>query len=433
MATTPLWWDDAPPGPGPDDMPPPRADVLIVGGGYAGLSCALALAEGGADVVVVDAEMPGHGGSSRNGGQVTGGWGLIDLDAKDQGLMRERVASGLRSLTDFEATVARLGLQGCWQPTGKFVGAFAPSHLPGLARKAEWAAKAGVLDTEVVTRAEQHREVATELYHGGVRFSPGGAVQPARLLAGLLAAALRAGARVVAPVRVTGLERRAGGWRVATERGAVEVARVVVATNGYTGSATPALQRRVVPVASHIIATAPLAPEDARALIPHARPISDTARVLSYFRLSPDGRRLVFGGRASFGRVGPSAAARGLVAMMLRRFPQLAGTRITHSWQGNVAFARDRLPHMGEADGLSWAVCCNGSGVAMMTYLGERVAHRILTRPNGPVCAFDDGVVPSVEHATLPTIPLYTGRPWFVPLIGMSYRLRDRLDRLSIR
>src|SRR5690606_12971931 len=159
------------------------------------------------------------------------------------------------------------------------------------------------------------------------------------------------------------------------------------------------LQRRVVPVASYIIATEPLPEGLAERLIPKGRAVSDTARVLAYFRLSPDGRRMVFGGRASFRSLGGRAGARGLHAMMTRRFPELAGVPISHGWSGNVAFARDRLPHMGAAEGLHWAVCCNGSGVAMMSYLGDRIARRILERPNAPTCAFDGGA--------FPTIPLY--------------------------
>lgn len=419
---TPLWWDDAPLS-GGDGTLPARADVLVVGAGYAGLHCALELVRGGAEVVVIDAGRPGFGGSSRNGGQVTGGWNMIDLAAADRGAMRERVASGLASLRHFEATLAAHGLCDCYQPVGKFVAAFALRHLSGLAAKAEWAAHEGVLDARVVDPTEQESELGSAYYHGGVAFEPAGLVQPARYLAGLLAAATREGAAIVAATRLIDLERVGGGWRARTSGGALDVQRVVIATNGYTDAATPDLRRGVVPVASYIIATEPLPDGLPQRLIPKARGVSDTARVLSYFRLSPDGRRMVFGGRVSFSNVAARQAAKGLTTMMLRRFPELAGVRVTNAWSGNVAFARDRLPHMGEADGVSYALACNGSGVAMMGYLGERTARRILDRPNAPLCAFDAGEIPK--------IPLYVGKPWFVPLIGAAYHINDRLDRLT--
>lgn len=418
----PLWWQDARPAADAPEPLPGATDVVVIGGGYAGLSCAIRLALAGTDVLVLDRDAPGFGGSSRNGGQVTGGWNMIDLSAADEGAMRERVASGLESLRHFEATISELGLQDCWQPTGKYIAALAPSHLDALTREAEWATANGVAEAEVVPRADQREEIGSDYYHGGIRFTPGGLVQPARFLAGLLAAARAAGARIAGLTEVTALERARGGWRVETSRGAVSAARVVVATNGYTGPATPDLRRRVVPVSSYIIATEELPRDVARRLIPRGRPVTDTARVLSYFRLSPDGRRMVYGGRARFATPDTAKGAAGLHRMMRRVYPELREVRITHAWRGHVAFARDRLPHMGEADGMHWALCCNGSGVAMMSYLGDRVARKILDRPNAPVCAFDGGAFPS--------IPLYDGRPWFVPFFGAAYRIRDALARL---
>jgi glycine/D-amino acid oxidase-like deaminating enzyme len=106
---------------------------------------------------------------------------------------------------------------------------------------------------------------------------------------------------------------------------------------------------------------------------------------------------------------------------MSERFPQLKGARVTHSWTGNTAFTLDALPHMGEEGGLHYCLGCNGSGVAMMTYLGTQTARKIARVANAP-CAFDGPEFP--DH------PLYTGNPWFLPLVGGWYRMRDRLDRL---
>jgi len=207
---------------------------------------------------------------------------------------------------------------------------------------------------------------------------------------------------------------------VTTDRGEVAAREVVIATNGYTGDVTPALKRRVLPVASHIIATEELPPELAASLIPNGKTINDTPRGLTYYRMSPDGRRVLFGGRARFTQVEPRVSVPALHRMMTQRFPQLAGVRVTHAWTGNVAFTFDFLPHMGRSEGMHYLLGCNGSGVAMMTYLGTQTARKILGGANR---------ISALDERDFPTMPLYNGNPWFLPFVGGYFRLRDRLDR----
>ena len=191
-------------------------------------------------------------------------------------------------------------------------------------------------------------------------------------------------------------------------------------SNGYTGDITPELKRRVVPLGSYIIATEELAPDLAKSLIPNNRSMADTRRVLTYFRLSPDGKRMIFGGRARFGFTDPTETAPLLHRFMTDRFPQLKGSRITHAWTGNVAFAIDEMPHMGKRDGLHFALCCNGSGIAMMSYLGRETARKAAGLSNRQI-AFDS--------PDFPTLPFYNGNPWFLPLVGTWFRTADWLDR----
>ena len=148
--------------------------------------------------------------------------------------------------------------------------------------------------------------------------------------------------------------------------------------------------------------------------------VSDTKRVMAYFRLSPDGTRLLFGGRASFRPVSARVAAPVLHARMAEIWPELAGLRITHAWVGNVAFTFDFLPHLGQHEGVHYALGCQGSGVAMMSYLGHQAALKLAGGANRP-SAFDG--------LPFPTRPLYSGSPWFLPAVGFAYRVRDWLDR----
>ena len=270
-------------------------------------------------------------------------------------------------------------------------------------------------------RERVREEMASDYYYGGMVVEYAGKIHPSLYHKGLLAAARRAGATLCAEARVERIDTNGAGRVLHTARGAVKAGEVIVATNGYTGPLTPRLRRRILPIASHIIATEPLPADLARSLIPKGRTLSDTPRVLTYYRMSPDGTRMVFGGRARFTQVSPEVSAPLLYEMMCARFPQLRGSKVTHAWTGNTGFTFDYLPHMGVDGGLHYCMGCNGSGIAMMSYLGWQTARKIIGGSNR-ICAFD--------RPEFPTRPFYTGNPWFLPLVGAIYRAQDRLDRM---
>ena len=421
----PYWWEAyQPTAQDPLDLPQ-RVRVAIVGGGYAGLSTALEAAKQGVDCVVLEAAELGFGASTRNGGGVSGGVNVgksfsgkgLDPDSERAHAV---LADGADAFSLIERLIAEEGIDCHWRKTGRFVGAWTPAHYAGQARKIVLLNAAAKSEAYMVPRARQREEMASDYYYGGMVVERSANLHPALYYKGLLDACRKRGVAVCARAPVTQLTERAGGWLVQTERGAVQADDVVIATNGYTGGLTPALQRRVVPLASHIIATEELPPDLAASLIPKRRTLSDTRRVLCYYRMSPDGKRMIFGGRARFTPVTPQQSAPILHRFMTDRFPQLRGARITHAWTGNVAFTLDALPHMGRQGGMHYLLGCNGSGVAMMTYLGWQTARKIAGVANQP-SAFDT--------EQFPTHPLYSGNPWFLPAIGGWYRLRDNLDR----
>jgi glycine/D-amino acid oxidase-like deaminating enzyme len=206
----------------------------------------------------------------------------------------------------------------------------------------------------------------------------------------------------------------------AIDRTFVEARDVLVATDGYTTGVTPELQRRLIPVGSFIIATEPLEPDTAAGLLPKNRVAFDSKYFLHYYRVTPDWR-LLFGGRAEFRQPDESTAERTagiLRADMVRTFPELRDTRVDYSWGGNVAFTRDQMPRAGRLDGLYYAGGYSGHGVAMATYLGEQIARRMAGELfDHPL--FDDDFA---------SIPLYHGTPWFLPVVGAYYRVKDWLQ-----
>jgi len=426
---TPYWWEAIRMGEDAPGVPlPPSTDVAVVGGGYAGLSAALELARNGVAATVIEAEDLGWGASTRNGGQVSGGLnigkGLANAKARGGQSVDEMkarlLADAAQSYNHLETVIEREAIGCHYERRGRFVGAFTPKHWDGLAARVETLNRHAESGAYMVERARQREEIASDYYHGGMIVERSGAVHPALLHRGLIAAAERAGAALVARTRAGRIRREGEGLVLETSAGAIRAREVVIATNGYTGGLTPELRRRLIPVGSHIIATEPMDPARARALIPKGRTIADTRRILCYYRLSPDGTRVLFGGRARFTPAPAEASAPVLWRYMVDRWPQLRDVRVTHAWTGNVAFTFDYLPHMGRHRGIHFALGCNGSGVAMMTWLGHQTARKVLGGQNA-VTAFD------LED--FPTRPLYAGKPWFLPLVGSWYRMRDRIDR----
>jgi len=423
---TPYWWEAYTPTAGELANLPRSARVAIVGGGYAGLSAALELAKHGMDPVVLEAGELGVGASTRNGGAVSGGVNIgKSFTGRAADVGPERTERLLSDASDAFALIDRLiddeQIDCFWEKPGRFVGAWTRKHFEAQTRRLAALNSAAQSGAYMVPRERQREEIASDYYFGGMVVERSGKLHPALYYKGLLEACRRRGVAVCAKAPVTSTRQAGAEWRVETGRGAVMAGDVVIATNGYTGALTPGLRRRVVPVASHIIATEPLPQDLARSLIPKGRSLSDTKRVLCYYRMSPDGARMVFGGRARFTQVNPTVSAPVLHRYMTDRFPQLRGVKITHAWTGNVAFTLDALPHMGERDGLHYCLGCNGSGVAMMTYLGWQTARKIARIANY-ACSYDTEDFP--DH------PLYSGNPWFLPVVGGYYRLRDNLDRL---
>jgi glycine/D-amino acid oxidase-like deaminating enzyme len=423
---TPYWWEAYRPGAGELVEVPKAARVAIVGGGYAGLSAALELAKHGIDGVVLEASELGFGASTRNGGAVSGGVNIgKSFGGRTIDIGRDRVEQVLSDAADAFGLIDRLideeRIDCFWEKPGRFVGAWAKKHYTAQSRRLEALNSAAQSGAYMVPREHQREEIASDYYFGGMVVERSGKLHPALYYKGLLDACRRRGVAVCARAAAGRIARDGNGWRVETGRGTLVAGDVVIATNGYTGDLTPSLKRRIVPIASHIVATEELPPDLAASLVPKGRTLSDTKRVLCYYRMSPDNRRMVFGGRARFTQVDATVSAPILHRCMTDRFPQLRGVKLTHAWTGNTAFTLDALPHMGEEDGMHYCLGCNGSGVAMMTYLGWQTARKIAGAANY-ACAFD--------RPDFPGHPLYSGNPWFLPMVGGYYRLRDRLDRV---
>lgn len=422
----PWWWEAAEP-PARDTTLPERTRVAIVGGGYTGLSAALTLRRLGHEVVVLDAERIGWGASSRNGGMVSGGL-KVARGPLEKNFGPERAAEIARacgaSFPFIEETIAREGIDCDYVRCGRFVGAWTPKHFDTLAKTLPRIQEISGHPARMIPKGEEGGFIATTHYHGGMFAEGAGSLHPGKYARGLAAAAERAGAHLVDQVRVVAAQPEGSGFRLHTSAGEMRADTVLMATNGYSrGGPMPWLTRRLLPVASYIIATEELGEERIERLFPKRRMISDTKRVLNYYRPSPDGKRILWGGRASFAPQSPEAASPRLHAMMCAVLPELRDVKVTHAWTGNVAFTFDYLPHLGEEAGVHYAAGCQGSGVAMATWMGHNAALKMAGASNAGF---------ALDGLPFPDRALYNGNPdWFLPMVGAWYRLRDRIDRIA--
>ena len=415
----PYWWQAAPRLSGDPPVLPSDADVAIIGSGITGLNAARVLARAGRKVVVLDAAEIGHGASTRNAGFVgrTFKHGLCKLRDRYGIEFALTVYRELQGAFDcLLETIRGEGIDCGLQTLGRFMPAASPAHYEDLARELEAQKRYLGVEFEMLPKARLHEQLATDVYAGGALIDGLGGLHPGLYHAGLVRSAVAAGAALVPHTAVAGLHADADGVRVVTARGMLRARNVLVATNGYTGDLAPWIRRRVIPFDAFMIATLPLAPALVERVIPKGRVCIDTNHNPLFVRRSPDGSCILFGGLTG-SRVGnlDHKSAR-LMSMLRQLLPDLAATGIQSGWTGRCAATFDMFPHVGSHGGVHYALGYCFAGVPMGTYLGQKAAQSILGLPQARTV---------FGERTFPTLPLYTGHPWFVPAVMRFYSFLD--------
>jgi gamma-glutamylputrescine oxidase len=399
-----------------------RTDVCVVGGGIAGCTAALSLAERGYRVALLEARRIGWGASGRGGGQVL--HGLAAEQDRIQALVGPEDARrlwdlSLEAIAQLKERIARHAIDCDWVD-GQMLAAIKPRQWRALAGWAgELSGRYDYRSARLIGREELRALLATGRYLGALYDANGGHLHPLRYTLGLGAAAARAGALVHEGSRVLRLEGDGSGHRIHTAEGAVECAHVLLAGNAWLGGLVPELQRKLMAVGSYLVATEPLGEARARALIANNAAVCDTNWILDYFRRTGD-HRLLFGGRVNYSgldlrAIGPATARR-----MRAVFPQLAGTRIDFAWGCQLDITLNRAPHFGRLrPGVYFLQGFSGHGMALAGLGGVLAAEAIA----GTCERFD--VFARLPHRDFPG-GLWLRRPALM-LAMLWYRLRDLL------
>ena len=416
-----LWAATAPPAPKVEPLDTSTtADVCVVGGGYAGLSTALHLAEQGVNVVLLEAKEPGWGGSGRNGGQVIPGLKydpdeLVEMFGNEIGKNLIQFGGSTADLV-FDL-IKRHDMHVPHVRKGWIQGAHTKAGLDVVSKRAAQWQKHGVGSARVLDKDSVTRAIGTDKYFGGWLDPRGGGVQPLAYARGLANAVIKAGVRVHGQSPVQRLARNGDKWIVTTARGATVTApRVVLCTNAYTGDLVPQLRQSIIATNSFQIATEPLSSNVASTILPDGQVTSDTRQLLFYYRRDHQNRFLI-GGRGPFAEPTSPTQWGHLERAAIKLFPQLKGVPIQYRWCGRVAITRDFFPHLHEPEpGLLVDIGCLGRGVGLQTAMGKAMAAYVAT---GDRRKLPFPVVP------IKPLPLHSLRRAYLAAIVAWYRLND--------
>ena len=420
---TSLWAATAPPAPATVSLPSGeyRADVLVIGAGFTGLATALAAAERGADVVLLEAAEIGSGGSGLNNGQVIPCLSRADPDAIVAARGTDKGEALVALIRDSAQTTFDLIRRHGIDCDAVQNGWLQPAHTPGRVERIsrprfeQWqrrGAPVELLDADQVAALTGSR-----YWHGGWRNPTGGHVDPLALARGLARAAMGAGVRLYTRSPAIGMERAGEAWRVRTDAATVLAKRVVIATNAYgTNRVWPGLDRSWVPMRSYQMATAPLPEAVRRSILPTDMAMSDTHGDLYFCRFDRRGR-LVTGGALIFDHDFEPRLKRRIGERLALLFPQIGRPAFDYVWHGQLSMTEDKLPHMHAlAEGVITWVGCNGRGVALGIALGPVLADAAL------------GVAPAdlpLPLTALGRVPAHALAARIAPWMMALFRWRD--------
>ena len=406
---------------------PRKAGLVIIGSGYTGLNVALETARAGVDTVIIDKVDIGGGCSSKNGGQVSN---IIKPSLKKlsykfgietaKSLKKESV----ESVEWLKSFLISENIHCDFNQSGLFHAAHTKSYFEEMSKECDSLYHDEGVEAYSVPIGDMQKEIGSDVYFGGIVYPQHASLNPVKYLNGLVKKAIKAGVKFVSHCEMLNIKGDTKKYTVKTSKGIISARDVVVATNGYTSQSSPWLNKRNIPIGSYVISTEELTEDLVNNLFPSKRHITDSRRMVYYYRASPDYKRVVFGGRVSSNEADVKASGPMLYKEMCRIFPQLQGVEISHSWMGFVSYTFDKLPHVGKHDGIYYSMGYCGSGIALSSYLGMKLGRKVIGLSGGST---------AFESIPFPTKPFYNGNPWFLSSLVSFYKFLDRTNINFIR
>jgi len=401
-----------------------ECEVVIIGGGYSGLSTAYHLQKNNCQTIILEKGRIGDGASGKNGGQILTGYVLpMDVLSKKYGLTKAKQMFNLSldSIDLIENIIKEHNIHCDFHREGHIIAAYKPSHLEALKREQEVLRHDFEYVVKIIDKHEMQHELNSSFYVGGSVDENSAIFHPLNYALRLADVAEQLGSKIYEHSEANTIERNSKGKVVVTtNKGRVIAEQIVIVTNAYSGNLHKVIRRSVVPVESIMISTEPISPDLLNRLIKKNRAISDTKNLLYYFRKTDD-HRLAFGGS---GRTTSKSDAKQLFSQlhggMLQVFPELKNIKIEYEWSGKVGFTKDKIPYMGQlADGTHFAFGYAGHGAAMSTLMGKLVAENVL--------AMGEGKYP-LEKTELKPIPFYNQHAKAVSVLKYYYKLLDKFS-----
>ena len=418
----PYWWDETPPISVEQNEFQKNAEIVIVGCGYTGLGAAIPLLRAKKKVVILEKDLIGECASTRNGGITSGNIRLPFSKLKKkfgEKKALEYFAESIAARKDLYNFIINENIDCDFKLTGRFLGVPTKNSSETLKNDADYFFRKLNLKFNVIKGSEIRDYVDTTKYEVGIFREDIGGIHPGKLLHGMMKIAKNLGAYIYSNTAANNIQQKDKQFEITTSKGKITAEHVIVATNAYTGSEFHWLKRRLVPVISEMISTEDLGDNLVKHLMPKSSMYGESLQLGYYYRPSPDGRRILLGGRRLSNN--PLKATERLRNGLNEIFPQLDKVKISNHWSGYVAFPFDQLPKLAVNDGVIYPVGFCGSGTVWARWLGQKAAGMILGKDSETV--FSD--------EPFKTIPFYNGTPWFLPLAINYYRLRDKFFSTS--
>lgn len=399
-------------------------DVVIIGGGFSGLSTAYHLQKKQCKTIVLEKEKVGFGASGRNGGEVLTGYAVsMESIVKKRGLetAKRMWQLSLDSIDLIEKIIEDHEISCAFKRNGEFLAAYKPSHLDEMKKEQEYMAEHFSYPVKIIEEKDLQTELNTSFYHGGLVDEKSAHFQPLNYALGLADAVEGLGGKIYERSEAVKIETESAHKKVVTTNGGrVFANEVVIVTNAYSGDLNRMIKRTIVPVESIMIATEPLPEELVEHLIRHDRAVSDTKRLLYYFRRTSDNRMAFGGSGRSSSKRDQENLFENLRAGMINVFPELKDARIEYRWGGKVGFTQEMIPYAGRLeDGTYYSFGYAGHGAAMSTMMGKVIADSIVS---------EGGMDNPLEKEKLKPIPFHSQHTKAVGLLKFYMKFKDRIS-----